>query len=217
MFLPNPGIMAAGAGVAPPGQALITTSGSFIVPEGVFMICGVGIGHGGNQSDDAGLLLTGGGGGLAYSNDIPVTPGEMLSITITNTEAAVRRGGTIILRATSASDRIGGQGTHGQVLRAGGWGGYSSNLNFRATGASAAGYTTDGESGGERGTSGRAGQGTSLLGGAAAGAAGTAATVQEATYGGGAGRDVNRGLGGVRLIWGAGRAFPNTNTGDITA
>lgn len=225
MFFPNPAILAAGAGVAPVGQQLFTASGTFIVPEGVTSICAVAIGYGG-PADLAswGEWFGGAGGGLAYSNDIAVTPGESLSVLISfsgTAQSYLARGGVNIVRATAGrfdtnTDRpVPGTGTHGQVLRTGGGSGYALGA-MKATGGGAAGYTSDGEGGGEIGVSGRSGRGTSPYGGGPGGAAGTAPTTLAATYGGGGGEDVGRGPGCVRIIWGADRAFPNTNTGDIT-
>lgn len=220
MFLPNPGIMAAGAGIVPPGQQLFTTSGTFIVPPGVTSICAVAIGAG-HHAEWANwdIWYGGAGGGLAYSNVIPVTSGDALPVTVNASESRLNRGLTVLLHATRGSwdyDNSlmrGGAGLVGQVLRTGGWGGY--RLANPASGGGAAGYTSDGEPGGGAGGSGYAGRGTSPYGGGAGGAAGAASSVAQATYGGGGGPSVDPGPGCLRIIWGEGRAFPNTNTRDL--
>lgn len=73
-----------GVGRIPKGQAAYTTPGSysFIVPAGVTKISIVAIGGGGSGGGgDASYYGAGGGGGaLGYVNQVPVTPGETLSV-----------------------------------------------------------------------------------------------------------------------------------------
>lgn len=71
----------------PPGQQVFATAGtySFVVPTGVTSICAVCVGGGGSAA--RGNLGDGGGGGggggtLGYANNIAVSPGETLTVTV---------------------------------------------------------------------------------------------------------------------------------------
>ncbi len=216
MFLPNPGIMAAGAGVAPPGQQLFLGNGAFVVPEGVFSICIVSIGPGGASGYDGPAVGSGSGGGLAFSNNLPTTPGETLTVS----NFIVYRGEVPLVGASAGNRLTPGTGLYGEFKRTGG-AGKSVRYNYRASGAGAAGYTGDGWPGEETGSNlENGGGGTSPLGGGAGAAAGASNTSQGAAYGGGGAYLADNqsqpgGPGCVRFMWGAGRAFPNTNTGDL--
>ena len=69
-----------------PWQAMYAYAGTYslIVPEGCTSIAGVAIAPGGGgacgASGDTNSSPAGGGGALSYSNAIPVTPGEVLTI-----------------------------------------------------------------------------------------------------------------------------------------
>lgn len=224
MFLPNPGILAAGAGGGPVGQQLFTASGTFIVPDGVTSICAVLITRGGSSyfDDSTFEVFSGGGGGLAWSNDIPVSPSEPLLVGIfqgSGLACYLSRQSTLpILRAINANSFVPGYGTNGDALRSGG-AGASSSLGTGLGGGGAAGYTSDGQSASLGGAS-NGGGGTSPLGGGAGALAGIAPGRVGAAYGGGAaieydGTTYAGGPACVRIMWGEGRAFPNTNTGDL--
>ena len=220
LHLPTPMLMTIET-VVPAGQQLFTTSGPFVVPAGVTSICAVAIGPGAvaEYSDPVNYWISGGGGGLAYSNSVSVTPGETLTITVSTTECRINRGGTALLHARAGVVDIttggapGGQGLVGQV-RFNGGAGYGES-GFLPSGGGAAGYTSNGQSGGYTGVGGWSGAGMSPYGGGAGGAAGATNNVAAATYGGGGGPGSTPGPGCVRIIWGAGRSFPNTNTGDV--
>lgn len=211
MFLPNPGVLAAGVGGAPVGQQLFLASGDFVVPDGVFKISIVAIGRGA----DATSTESGAGGALACANDISVTPGEVLSV-VSFGSASVRRAITNLVSVTA-----GNRSTPGQVLAGtgfpGGAGASVSGTDRRGGGAG--GYTSAGGGAGTVSSS-LGGGGSSPLGGGPGAQAGAAPTVNGESYGGGGGRSrtFGDGQGGpscVRIIWGPGRAFPNTNTGDL--
>ncbi|MGL5281441.1 MAG: hypothetical protein ACRC8W_06695 [Plesiomonas shigelloides] len=77
------------------GQVLFDTWGSFdwVVPEGVTSICACSIATG---------LNSGAGGGLSYRNNIPVQPGETLTVVIPNSTGSfqpcgVKRGQTMLV------------------------------------------------------------------------------------------------------------------------
>jgi hypothetical protein len=94
----------------PFGCATYTTLGtfSFTVPAGITKISVVCVGNGGNggyyDNDDNNYFGNGGGGGLSYTNCIPVTSGETLTVGTQITigpynYALVRRGCTTLIAA----------------------------------------------------------------------------------------------------------------------
>lgn len=218
MFAPNPGIFAAGASAAATGQVLYSglTSGSFVVPEGVFSICAVAIGRGGAN----GTTNSGGGGALSYKNVIPVTPGETLAYSLASASTELKRGTTVLVSAGGATAATGGAVGVGDASFKGG-DGNSSASGVDRRGAGAGGYTSVG---GNSGTTAAAlgGGGSDVFGRVLSGAAaGGAPTVAGQDFGGGAGKEAEylartRGAPALRIIWGSGRAFPNTLTEDMT-
>lgn len=152
------------------GETSFTTTGTFtfIVPANVRFISAVCISAGGNPSG----VIGGGGGGLAWRNRIPVTPGETL--TVVNTQqlgftpgmTVIRRGSTgdILVGAVSAVGNspgvpLVGQGGSGGLpfsSGGGGAGGYggggSTNAQDASGGAAAGGGTFGNYSGGGGGT-----------------------------------------------------------------
>lgn len=219
MFFPNPGILAAGVGGPAIGQRLFTASGPFVVPADVFRICAVVIGRGGDSvGDTAGgvdVWFSGGGGGLSYSNNVIVTPGETLEISLSTNGVTISRGSTVLLWARNGRGQgVAGDGVVGDVRRSGGSGtGWDDRIIL---GAGAAGYTSNGEPSSGLGDEYRGGGGTSPYGGGAGASAGGASGGHGAAYGGGgATGGFKGGPGCARIIWGPNRAFPNTNTGDM--
>ncbi len=263
------------------GQLSFTSAGSqtWVVPDGVTSICAVTIGGGGGARN--GTTRGGGqGGGLAYKNDIPVTPGETLTIEVgdggqskvnafggNGGDSYVSRASTMLCHAaggqggrsadTANSSLYGkplvgdnltvgkggtGGGDSGESGGGGGAGGYTGNGGNGASTASTggnAGYNGTGGggggggSGGGGGGTGVSGEGASGTGGAlqtsgTGGSGGTAGSSWNPNYaasggpfGGGAGSHNQTsairhgGQGAVRIIWGEGRAYPSTNTGDV--
>lgn len=244
----------------PAGQQVFTSSGTFVVPAGVTRICAVCVGAGANSTGQNG----GRGGDLRYINNLAVTPGESLTITVGTSGGLSRiaRGGTNLLTArggtsgtsTSTGGDVGGgnggngasfnAGSPGRAGGGGGAGGYSgnggagSNTGNGGTGSGGAGGGGGAGYGGAR--AGGAGGGVGLLGQGSSGAGGTASpntsndgtrgaggsggtgggqTWHGGSYGGGASSRSNSngdgGPGAVRIIWGEGRAYPSTNTGDV--
>lgn len=216
MFLPNPGVLAAGVISVAIGQAMWTTPGQhlFVVPDGVTSISAVCIGKGGDAN-----TRSGNGGALAWRNAIPVTPGETLTLWVSSGETSVYRGGLRLVGAldgnasTTPATVLAGSGY------AGGLGASAGSVNQR-NGGGAGGY---GGAGGAASTesSGYGGSGSSPYGGSGPGGAAGANTpyLDGGMYGGGAGSSRGAyGIGGpgcIRIIWGPDRAFPNTNTGDL--
>ncbi len=222
----TPGFLTGGAGPHPTNQALFTSGVNWIVPANVTTICIVAIGAGCPKHTRAnGFIYGGSGGALSYSNNIAVTPGETLLVTINSTETKITRSGTSIVAAAAGTSNIGsGQASlgTGQVKYSGGDGAENAAV---LGGGGAAGYTSDGGNALAGQGYGGGGSGTPLTGGGA-GAPGNSGNSQYAsphggTYGGGAGQlgsgELGQpGPGGLRVIWGPLRAFPNTNTGDLT-
>lgn len=248
------------------GQTTWLTPGtySFVVPSGCETICAVGVGGGAAggaslENDHSGN--GGNGAGLAYSNDIAVTPGETLTVVVgpgglgvdDNNQAArpgsptrLHRSGTDLLLAkggntstTQVGDvvHVGGNGATNYDVVPGGGGaaGYSgSGGNGRAF-PSTAGYPGAG-GGGAGGCYAAGGGGVGLWGEGASGTGqtegpGHGGSLGEDGYrpggggrcgggGGGGGWDgvtqagFDGGNGGLRIIWGSGRAFPSTRTAD---
>lgn len=238
---------------------------SFVVPSGVTSICAVLVGKGATVNNG---YDSGGGGGLSWRNNIPVTPGETLSIEVLLAHTAIKRGTDVLCIAMSGSGRTGGAG--GKNANSindgggnGGTGGYSEFQN-RSSGGGAGGYTSNGGNGGgylnghispttspDGGNGGgydatnnksTGGYGVTLLGANAAsnGAndppGSTYPPGQDTTnadpwgtpghgggrFGGGAGSPggtsgtTSYGApGAARIIWGDGRAYPSTKTGDV--
>jgi hypothetical protein len=250
------------------GQALFTTSGTWIAPANVTSVSVVCVGGGGSgiqstQSQqvcypDEGCgtetyrFMTGGtGGALSWKNNITVVPGQSYTVTVGAAGTAGSGGvssfiNTSTIKAGNGSDRLGDGGGNG------GFG--QSSSNFAPGGSGAGGYTGHGQGliggsitgpfGGGGGKGGDAGSnysfgisagnggGVGLLGQGANGV-GPGGNNSDATagsngvgqlYGGGGGSPRNSplstfykagGQGAVRIIWGPGRSFPSTNTGDI--
>ena len=170
-----------------PGQVEYITSGTydFTVPAGVTSISAVLVGAGGvgfvAQSGSG--AVGGGGGGLRYINDLPVTPGETLQVvvgqtgiqtsTTVNTDSTpsiLRRSSNVLVQAdagsrggvipTSTPGSVGGGG--GTGLGAGPYGGTIGGGNGGSSGLGRGGSSDgNGGGGGAGGYSGNGGTGIS--------------------------------------------------------
>ena len=230
MILPFfPSMMAAAGGGPPVGQAMFTASATWVVPEGVTSICVVCIGRGAGAPD---TLNSGTGGSLRYVNNIPVTPGESLSVSETATYARLVRGSTVLCQAAAGGASLSGQVGTG---RDGGLG-RTKVAGQSLAGPGAGGYTSLGQNTDmadtyrfvARGGQGSDPYGRRLDGGLAGRAPGGPwnDVAGGEDFGGGGGLYYNtsdgstqQGGGGdgcVRIIWGPGRFFPNTLTEDMT-
>lgn len=209
------------------GQLQWTTPGSFdfIVPAGVTSIAAVSIGSGGGgargESGDTNSSPAGGGGALSYRNAIPVTPGETLTIVVSQggreavfrgdgnpgADTGIRRGATTFLlksqggRGGNWSSEIGGAGGDaafgiGDVRYSGGKGADSASFTY---GGWSGKYTANGTLG-----------------------VGYPETNKSATlFGENIGTSIGKGgnggrssaspgnAGAVRIMWGFGRAYPS--------
>lgn len=210
------------------GQTAYTTPGSysFVVPAGVtsISVVAVGGGAGGRAYSGSNGYDTGGGGGLRWSNNISVTPGETLSVSVgvggagTNNfsgnsggNSSVRRGCVAFAQGNGGSTYVGGGGS-GTGTTGGGNGGNGSTGVSRGGGGGAAGYSGNGGAGATS-INGFGGSG----GGAGGGASGGTYTIGCCTYNwsGGGGGGVGllgegaSGAGGTR----APLQFPNYTPG----
>lgn len=150
------------------GQVLFDTWGShdWTVPAGVTSICSCAIATG---------LNAGAGGGLSYRNNIPVTPGETLTVVIPNSTTplqpcGIRRGSDLLVVSYSgvyASPYTGGKGGKeaDAINDGGGNGGNGSQDTLSGTpgavGGGAGGYSGNGGNRAQGGTGGAGGGGTS--------------------------------------------------------
>lgn len=134
---------------------------TWTVPDGVFVIKAVAVGEGGTGVSTINPMRGGGGGALAYDNNISVTPGEILSIIFENGDTGSSRiekaDGTVLLKAANgkrgntsfgaggqASDSVGASknsGASGKSYQQV----YFSNTRVYAGGGGAAGYTNSGD------------------------------------------------------------------------
>lgn len=228
----------------PVGQyvwASSSTSASWSVPPRVTSICAVLISPGlpGGSSSSGGD--GGRGGSLLYANDIPVTPGEMLTL-VPFGSASLTRAATneVLLRVSGSgipdgtyfsSSRYGQGGLGGAGNTAGGGGGgaggYSGNGGNGAPGngtpAATPGLGGGGGGGGGSGASasssykspiGGKGGGVGVLGEGSSGAAGTNGTA----YTGFVGNPGGPGSGGINEYYGGGGGgndyYSTTNKGN---
>ena len=182
---------------ATPGQVVITTSQTWVVPQGVYNISFVAVGSGGNGIQFGGNRSGGGGGSLGYSNNVSVTPGQSIVITIYGGVTILGRTAGAGPGAVSNSSQGGGTASGFDVNFSGGGSGmFNTGSN---PGGGAATYTGDGVA--SSGASiGLLGPGTTGYG-----AGGTSVFTGSAGAGGPA---------GLRIMWGAGRSYPSTNVAD---
>lgn len=187
------------------GQIVFTTAGttSWTVPAGVTSICGVGVGPASRNTSS-------GGGGLSWRNNIPVTPGETLTVqigvnqanSVASTHTVLYRGSTILLIAEGANGINGGRGgKNANLINDGGGNGGNSNSTVYAGGGGAGGYTGNGGSSPP--------YTTSYIGGNGSGGGGGAGGSYYAAGGGGVGL-MGQGANGVG---GNGIAFNQINYG----
>lgn len=198
-------------------------------PAGITSICVVCVGGAGSSTSEAG------GGGLGWKNNIHVNHGQIYTVVVgaagypspTNggdsyfISLSIVCGGGGLYNGTGGSYVGDGGGNGGDD--GGGAGGYSGD------GGDGFGAAPDGGGGGGITTYGGAG-GVGLFGEGESGAAGTGGSGGENGHAGsngnysgmggqygGAGNYVSGqqigGHGAVRIIWGAGRAFPSTDCG----
>jgi hypothetical protein len=133
---------------SPVGQETYAAAGtySFIVPDGVTSICSLTIGGGGAGGPSAsnGYISSGAGGagGLSWKNNIAVTPGEALTVTV----GAAGAGGFNYIGNAGGLSKIARGGTNLLLANGGGggrgWNGLNPKGATYAGGAGGAGGTT---------------------------------------------------------------------------
>ena len=138
------------------GEKVYESAGTFLftVPLGVRRIHACCIGAGGAFSGKTGP--GGGGGGLAWANDIEVEPGESLAVRVgasdvTGGDSSIYRGGDLIIEAGGGT-RVGGGYALGSGVSGGGGNGgsggdtviNSESSQYLGAGGGAGGYTGNG-------------------------------------------------------------------------
>jgi len=167
------------------GQQAYTTAGtySWVAPAGVTSVSVVAVGGGGGFNVGATERYSGGGGGaLAYANNISVTPSSSYTVVVGAKGDPTVNGGNSTFNSTSVgaqggragSGATGGAG--GTVLNgtggSGGAGGSSTVNNKEGGGGGAGGYSGNGGAGGTNNGCGASG-GNGSGGGGGGGAAGS--------------------------------------------
>ncbi len=187
------------------GKAVFTTPGtfSFVVPEGVIKISALAVGAGAGGSYQW-SQNGGSGGALAWADNIEVTAGDTISITVPADTPQLQDGGAASVGSffsagggigTGGNGRAGGAPISGTVKAQGGSGG-STYISSAGGGGGAGGYTGNGGNGyyGNNGTPPYNGSG-----GAAAGGGGYGSS----TYGFGGGGGVGIEGEGTSGTWGS--------------
>ena len=188
-------------GFADASYAQFTTS--FVVPDSVTLISAVCVGGGGG-GHPSWANAAGAGGALAWANDIPVTPGETLTLEIGNGGAVgnnggntnLKRGGTLIFGAEGGRYSGTSIGTIAEPLtgtvtpgnNSSGRGGLTSQNGYGG-GGGAGGYSGNGGNG-AYGTTYNTGNTFNQTGGGTGGAAGGGNGYGSSTYGFGGGGGV---------------------------
>lgn len=161
----------------PTGSQTFTSSGSFVVPNNTGYISAVAIGGGGATGSNSGgpfpnIRYGGGGAGgaLVYGNNIPVVPGEVLTVTvgqggstagINGGYSEISRGATVLMRANGGQAGSSGNSLYGTTTP--------------ATSANIGGYPYN-QAGGDGGGAGYAFTGGPSGGGGAGGYSGSGGT-----------------------------------------
>lgn len=138
---------------------------SFVVPSGVTSISAVCIGSGGSGRRSDTNAYSGRAGDLRWSSDIPVTPGETLTVLVAEgtgnpataaldgTSSEIKRGATVLLSAVGGTANSGTSGTASSTIGGsigggnGGDGGAGGSTTYAPGGGGTGGYNGDGGSG----------------------------------------------------------------------
>ena len=229
--------------ITPPGQVLFESSGSWVVPAGVTSISMVAV-QSGDIGDTTGSTVTynstvvcralngsrigdgGGDGGAAGSSNLTTNwyggggggAGGYAGNGGNGSSANPTK------EATSGAGGGGGGGGRNRMTGIGGSGGVGGGVGVLGAGANGAAGASCFTSPGEPGGAGSGGVGRKYGGGAVGGAGAYVANQGGAlSYKNNVpvtpGQMVSIAIGGtngaVRIIWGPGRAFPSTNTGNV--
>lgn len=178
-------------------------------PDDVFSVCCLIVSAGQNSNGASKNWKGGFGGGVRYQNDIPTIPGQVYRVTVGTAGVALAP------LSSSAFGITAGYYDTGTPLGApvfGGRGGYPGNGTNGGYGGNSATLSNGGlDPGASQNPDSVGGLGISLLG----------VRVTSSKFaqgcdlgGGGSGQAARGGYGGVRIIWGPSRAYPNTNITD---
>lgn len=230
--------------IAPPGQQVYTSAGtySWVCPAGVTSVSVVVVGKGGKNWAASGPngsveMSGGGGGGLAYKNEIAVVAGQSYTVVINSTSGGqnyfINNSTVCATNGIDASGYTGGSGGYMVAGTGGGSGGkggdsitYTPQPIYRVNGGGggAAGYSGNGGAGGQGSVDtagsdgsggGGGGGGTSASGGPASGG-GVGVLGQGASgTGGGAYTAGGAGSGGSGTTYGGGSGSGSAGAGAI--
>lgn len=192
-------------------REFITSTQSFVVPDGVTSLRAYGVGAGGNGATNTagGNTAGGGGGGFAYG-DFDVTPGATVSITIASGDATVVYSAITMLSALNGGNASGGTaGTGGTatkdaaVTNGGAFSGGNGGSGGRGGGGGSSGsplgvgFSGGDESAGGGGIGGAGVTGTNFGGGGGgAGGSGAQGSNVPGSFGGGSGSAASDGVAG---------------------
>lgn len=166
------------------GSQIFTSSGVFVVPIGVTSVCAVVVSggkRGSTGSTGTGSGTGGNGGGLAYKNNILVTPGQSYSVVVSNddnnpisyfiSQSTVSATPISIIGDGGGLGGSGGRGGGGSGYHGGGGGGaggYAGNGGsggvYNKSSTIPSGSADAGSGGASGGTKGRGGGGVGLFG-----------------------------------------------------
>jgi len=239
---------AAGTWPIPAGQQAFTTPGTYtwVAPQNVTSVSVVCVGAGGTYSPDGAFDAAGGGGGaLAYANNITVVPGNSYTVVVGNirvgvigygedssfNSTSVKAGGGqngasggglggSVIYGTGGSGGRGGVGV-GNPGSGGGAGGYSGNGGAGGAHTSTGGNGSGGGGGGGAGSGGSrggGGGGVGILGQGTSGAGGIYVVNVNAGGGGGSGgTDGSAGGGGTGAggLYGGGSSQNSPSAGAV--
>lgn len=160
------GIISASGGIDAIGEQVFLTSDIFTVPENVYRISIVSVGAGSGSRTNALGAYASAGGGLAWKNNVPVNPGDSVSVVVgASSSGGVGGASYVSINSTTVCEASGGNvataagasSTGGAFVTGdGGGGGFGFSTTLRqAGGAGAAGYGEFGGGGG-RGAAGSA-------------------------------------------------------------
>lgn len=204
---------------APPGQVKWTSAGTYqwVVPPGVKSICCflIAPGASGKVADVnyMGVRIRGYGGyagGCKWKNNIAVKPGQVLTIVV-GTGGTSATGNAAFTQDGFGATSIAQLGISMQGMGGGGSSGYAAENGYMYGGSA-------GTLAAPNATSDHGGNGTDIVTGKTVNRTGY---VGQSCGGGGTGASINGthykykgGDGGVRIIWGSGRAYPAARIAD---
>lgn len=177
------------------GEAIFTSSGTWVCPEGVTSVCFVVIAPGVSGTYTGSSVTAGAGGALRYRNSMPVIPGQSYSIVIGGLGGQVTAFGTMVGSGSTTT----GPATGGFNGSPGGRG--SSQGTIRADSGKGGGYTQ------MLGTNYMTVQlGSNLYGDENVSGYGSGGYASKDGSGGGTGQSARPGA--CRIMWGRNRSFP---------